>query len=81
MLVPSREKVIFHFQNENGTISDMFSHFDEEDNFCTDCSDWKDKKNGIANYQALLVRRHAEPAIYFSSPYIPLLLPTQIKLS
>lgn len=47
--MPSRGKVIFHFQNENGTVSGTFPHIDEEIHFCTDCPDWKDKKNGIAN--------------------------------
>lgn len=49
MLVPPRRKVIFHFQDENGTLSGMFSDFDEESHFCTGCPDWKDMKNGVAN--------------------------------
>lgn len=43
--MPPRRKVILHFQDENGTLSGMFAHFDEESHFCTGCPDWNDVKN------------------------------------
>lgn len=81
MLMSPRKKAIFNFQDENSTLSGMFSHFDEDRHFCTGCPDWKHMKNGVANKQTLLVKRQAAPVIHFSSPYTPLLLPTKIKLS